>query len=131
MTDAKKKVTSNYTDEQSKDLAETFSANPTAETVEALAEKYGKGTKSIIAKLVNLKVYVKADAGSRSAKGETKDNIVSEIANLCNVTEDLFGSLTGASKKVLVALRDGLRNKAEAKEVAAKNGVENLPKAAM
>jgi DNA-binding NarL/FixJ family response regulator len=128
---ATKKPTSNYTDEQAKDLAETYKANPSAETVEALAEKYGKGTKSIIAKLVNLKVYTKPDAASKSAKGETKDTIVSEIANLCNVTEDLFGSLTGASKKVLVALRDGLRNKAVAVEVAKKNGVENLPDAAM
>jgi hypothetical protein len=123
-----KKPVSNYTEEQAKDLAETFLANPSAATVEALAEKYGKGTKSIIAKLVNLKVYMKSDTISKSAKGETKDTIVSEIAKLCNVTEDLFGSLTGASKKVLVALRDGLRNKADE---AVKNGVANLPDAAM
>lgn len=138
MNTTTKKVTSGYTAEQSKDLQETFTASPTKATIVALSEKHGKSTRSIIAKLVNLHVYVLSTdstvAKAEKAKSETKDSIVSEIAALCNVADELFASLTGASKKVLVALRDGLRNKGAAPatvERANKVGVDNLPAATM
>ena len=41
----------NYTDEMVSTMTEQYSANPTRETVDALAEQFGKTTRSIIAKL--------------------------------------------------------------------------------
>ena len=41
----------NYTDEMVNTMTEQYSANPTRETVDALADQFGKTTRSIIAKL--------------------------------------------------------------------------------
>ena len=41
----------NYTEEMVNDMTTQYTANPTRETVDALAEQFGKTTRSIIAKL--------------------------------------------------------------------------------
>ena len=41
----------NYTDEMVAQMTNDYSANPTRETVDALAKQFGKTTRSIIAKL--------------------------------------------------------------------------------
>ena len=59
MTNTEAKV--NYTEAQTASMIETYKANPTRETVKALAEALGKSERSIIAKLSREKVYVKAE----------------------------------------------------------------------
>ncbi len=109
----------NYTAEQSAKIAADYKANPTKATVKALADEMGKSERSIVAKLVNLGIYQKAEkAASEDGKGETKGKLVSEIATLCDVAEDVFASLEGATKNALVALRDSLKANAEAFESA-------------
>ena len=48
----------NYTDEMVASMTEQYVANPTRETVEALAHEFGKSVRSIIAKLSREGVYV-------------------------------------------------------------------------
>jgi len=48
----------NYTDEMVSSMTEAYQANPTRETVDALANQFGKTTRSIIAKLSREGVYV-------------------------------------------------------------------------
>ena len=48
---AKTEKTVNYTPEQTAELVTAYQAAPTAETVSAFAEKLGKTTRSIVAKL--------------------------------------------------------------------------------
>lgn len=100
----------NYTAEQSAKIQADYTANPNKETVKALADEMGKSERSIVAKLVNLGIYKKAEkAETGEGKTETKGKLVSEIATLCEVTEDVFASLEGATKVALVALRDALK----------------------
>ena len=71
----------NYTDEMVNTMTEQYSANPTRETVDALAEQFGKTTRSIIAKLSREGVYV---AQPRTTKaGEpviSKSELVGQIS---------------------------------------------------
>ena len=48
----------NYTDDMVASMTEQYVANPTRETVEALAQEFGKSVRSIIAKLSREGVYV-------------------------------------------------------------------------
>ena len=48
----------NYTDEMVAQMTNDYTANPTRETVDALAKQFGKTTRSIIAKLSREGVYV-------------------------------------------------------------------------
>jgi len=83
----------NYTDAQTIMMVVTYSANPSLETVEVLAEKLSKSTKSIIGKLSREGVYQRAIY--KNKVGElplTKVEIVSTIAeNLGIEIEDLAG----------------------------------------
>lgn len=47
----------NYSEKDVSMMVETYTANPTRDTVEALAEKLGKNTRSVIAKLSREGVY--------------------------------------------------------------------------
>ncbi len=48
----------NYTDEMVAQMTEAYTANPTRDTVDALAKQFGKSVRSIIAKLSREGVYV-------------------------------------------------------------------------
>ena len=48
----------NYTDEMVAQMTEAYTANPTRDTVDALANQFGKSVRSIIAKLSREGVYV-------------------------------------------------------------------------
>ena len=58
----------NYTKEQEASMMAEYKLNPTRDTVRVLAEEFKKPEKSIIAKLVALKVYVKAERKTKSGK---------------------------------------------------------------
>ena len=67
MTTAKT-ATVNYTPDQETRMKADYVANPTPATVVTLATAFGKTTRSVIAKLSRLDVYVKPEVVS---KGET------------------------------------------------------------
>ena len=50
-------VAKNYTEEMVVSMTEQYNANPTRETVDSLAQEFGKTTRSIIAKLSREGIY--------------------------------------------------------------------------
>lgn len=70
----------NYTDEMISDISSEYTANPTRATVDALAEKFNKTPRSIIAKLSALGLYVKVERVTK--RGEPvvrKDELVAQV----------------------------------------------------
>jgi hypothetical protein len=101
--------TVNYTPEMTAEMLTEYLANPSKETVSALAEKFGKTTRSIVAKLSREKVYKRAEYVTKNGeKPEPKEHMVSEIAALLNVTADKLGGLEKANKIALAMIRDAL-----------------------
>lgn len=92
----------NYTEEMVAEMVTEYEANPTRETVEALAEKLGKAPRSVIAKLVREGVY---KAPERTTK--TGAPIVRKSELLVSI-QDALGvevpTLVKASKADLEAL---------------------------
>lgn len=66
----------NYTPEQTTELVSAYKAEPTPETVETFAEKFGKTVKSVVAKLSREGVYVKAEKGEGEHKRARKAELV-------------------------------------------------------
>ncbi len=64
--------TKNYTKEQEASMMAEYKMNPTRATVDVIAEELGKSAKSVIAKLVTLKVYVKAEPKTKTGKPVVK-----------------------------------------------------------
>lgn len=97
MTDTTK---TNYTQEQTTQLVAGYQAG---ETVEDLATKLGKTTRSVVAKLAREGVYVaksKATGQHRVRKAE----LVDQLAQKCGVAPEVFESLEKANHDVLEAL---------------------------
>jgi hypothetical protein len=88
----------NYTPEQTKSVVETWIANPSAETLAALAKANGKTVKSIVAKLVRENVY-KARV-TEKVKKPTKAQVNAEINKWLGTELDLT-ALTLESLKAL------------------------------
>ena len=97
-------ATANYTEQQTKEMVAQYEAAPTKETVVAIAEKLGKNTRSVIAKLSREGVY---KAQPRTTKrGEPvvlKQELVNKIQEHFG---DEFPSLVKASKVDLQKLID-------------------------
>ena len=83
----------NYTDEQTEYMVEHYKSCPSMETVQYLAEKFDKTTKSIIGKLSREGVYKRAVYKSKSGESPiTKVELVNNIAeNLGIEVENLVG----------------------------------------
>jgi len=80
MTDMTAKASANYTQEMVDTISSDYSANPTRATVDALADKFNKTPRSIIAKLSALGIYVKAERVTK--RGEPvvrKDELVAQV----------------------------------------------------
>ena len=58
----------NYTEEMVNAMTEAYTENPTRDTVDALAEQFGKTTRSIIAKLSREGVYVAQPRTTKSGE---------------------------------------------------------------
>tara|TARA_R100000234_G_scaffold83959_1_gene53272 strand:- start:755 stop:1132 length:378 start_codon:yes stop_codon:yes gene_type:complete len=105
MADAQVK---NYTDEMVATMVDQYSASPTKATVEALAETFGKSTRSIIAKLSREGVYV---AQPKTTKSGTpivrKADIVARIQAQLGVELEA-PTLVKASKLDLLMLEDAI-----------------------
>ena len=96
----------NYTDEMVAQMTEAYTANPTRDTVDALAKRFGKSVRSIIAKLSREGVYV-----AQPKVTKTGEPVVRK-AELVSVVEAHFGialpTLVKASKADLQRLVDNI-----------------------
>ena len=96
----------NYTDEMVATMVETYEANPNIDTVKDIAEDMGKSVKSVVAKLVSLGVYQKAERTAKNGKP------VVQKAALVKMIEQHYGleapSLVKATKIDLQKLVDGI-----------------------
>ena len=94
----------NYTDEMVSTMTEQYQANPTRETVDALAREFGKTTRSIIAKLSREGVYVAQPKVTKTGEPVVRKQ------ELVSVVEAHFGialpTLVKASKADLQRLVD-------------------------
>jgi len=91
----------NYTTEQTQTIIDTYVANPTSDTVAALAAEFERPVKSIIGKLASEKVYVKQPYFTKTGDPVvTKAELVFQISNELGLEEGLEG-LEKAPKAVL------------------------------
>lgn len=109
---AKTQKAPNYTPEMVARMLTVYPEAPTRETVEALASEFGKTAKQVIAKLVNLKVYVKASPTKGETKAgdsvEHKDQTADFIGKILQLSEPDTDSLTKANKRALQAIAKAL-----------------------
>lgn len=95
-------VPERYTKEVVEDLVKVYLANPTRETVEALAQKYNRSIRAIVSKLSREGVYKKPPY--RTKQGEiphTKDDLVDIIAGLMGEYPENLDGLEKCPKIVL------------------------------
>ncbi len=96
----------NYTDEMVAEMHELYTANPTRETVDMIAENLGKSVRSVIAKLSREGIYV-----SQPRVTKTGEPVVRK-AELVAQVEEHFGiqlpTLVKASKADLQTLLDSI-----------------------
>lgn len=91
-----------YTEAMIVEMRDTYTANPTRETIEALAAKFERNVRSIVAKLSREGVYIKAPY--RTKQGEiphTKEDLVEIIAKIMEEPSDMLDGLEKAPKLVL------------------------------
>jgi response regulator RpfG family c-di-GMP phosphodiesterase len=99
----------NYTEEMVNAMTEAYSANPTRDTVDALAREFGKTTRSIIAKLSREGVYIAQPRTTKSGEAiVSKQELVCEIATVLGVKIEEIASLEKATKVHLKALVERL-----------------------
>jgi len=101
-------TTANYTKEQVQQMKDEYLESPTRETVEHIAEVMGKSTRSVIGKLSNEGVYVKAVKVTKSGKPSISKK------DLVNIINEHYGfempSLVKATKSDLNLLVTNLSN---------------------
>jgi hypothetical protein len=97
--------TVNYTPEQTAAMIADYTANPTSETVSALAAALGKTTRSIVAKLSREKVYkAKEYTAKNGEKPVKKDDLADKLSGMFGLTEAEADSLTKANKTALLKI---------------------------
>lgn len=96
----------NYTEEMVNEMTKAYSENPTRDTVDALAQQFGKTTRSIIAKLSREGVYIAQPRTTKSGEA-----VVSKAELVASIQEH-FGielpTLVKAGKADLQRLVDSL-----------------------
>ena len=100
----------NYTQEEVATMIDRYTAEPTHETVEELADELNKSIKSIIGKLSREGVYQKAIY--RTKTGElpiTKAELVTQLADLFEMKPEQLAGLEKAPKQDLKYLVNGVR----------------------
>ena len=99
----------NYTEEQVELMIGQYSANPTRETVENLADMFDKSIKSIIGKLSREGVYKKTVYKTKTGEDpETKKEIVEDLAGLLDLQYIQVAGLEKAPKSTLKNLRSAI-----------------------
>ena len=102
MADAKK----NYSDEVVAQMTEQYVANPTRETVDALAQEFGKSVRSIIAKLSREGVYVAQPRTTKS--GEPVVSKAQFVTAIEGHFDTVMPTLVKAGKQDLQKLAEAL-----------------------
>ena len=90
--------TVNYTAEMTKDVVEAYKAG---ETVESIAERLGKSTRSVVAKLSREGAYVAKTKAKGDGHTVRKADLITEIAHAIDANEELLESLEKATKEAL------------------------------
>ena len=101
---------SNYSQEETEAIVAAYEANPTKETVEALAEQYERSTKSIIGKLSREGVYRRVAYVTKTGELPiTKPELVAEIAYLLDAEPEVVEGLEKSPKQTLLRLLKHLK----------------------
>ena len=95
----------NYTTEQVAQLVEGYTAG---DSVDNLAQKFGKSVRSVIAKLSKEGVY-KAKSKEAGKREMLKAEMVAEIAKLVGATDEQLESLEKATGPALMTVLHALR----------------------
>jgi len=107
-------MSANYTQEQVEHMVEEYTAEPTRETVENLAEEMDKSVKSIIGKLAREGVYQKVVYKTKTGEDPiTKKQLVTEIAELLVVDYIKIAGLEKAPKADLKILHQEIKGEYE------------------
>ena len=94
----------NYTEEMVSTLTQRYTDNPTAETVNALAVEMGKTSRSVVAKLSNLGIYVaKGKTTKTGAAVVRKADLVDQIEQELGIEVESFEKASKADLEALVA----------------------------
>ena len=98
----------NYTDEMVSEMTTQYTAKPTRETVDALADQFGKTTRSIIAKLSREGVYVAQPRTTKSGEPViSKSELVAQINEHFGIE---MPTLVKAGKQDLQKLVDAINS---------------------
>ena len=96
----------NYTEEMVSEMTTAYTENPTRDTVDALAQQFGKTTRSIIAKLSREGVYVAQPRTTKSGEPVVaKAELVAQIAEHFGIE---VPTLVKAGKQDLQRLVDAI-----------------------
>lgn len=94
-----------YTVEQTTALVAAYREAPTAETVAAFAETFGKSVKSIVAKLSREGVYQKKQYITKAGVAPVrKEALADELQAVFNLSEAEADSLAKANKTALLKI---------------------------
>ena len=96
----------NYTEEQVAEMEERYKANPTRETVNQIAKDFGKGERSVIAKLSRMKIYVVPPRTTKAGKPIIRKETL--VENICKRLEVDLPSLVKTNKQDLEKLTEVL-----------------------
>ena len=99
----------NYTPEMVDLMKSRYSANPTRETVEELANELNKSIKSVIAKLSREGVYEKTEYLTKTGeKPVTKRELVEKVSEILAVDYQALAGLEKSPKSALKLLEETL-----------------------
>ena len=99
----------NYTPEMVDLMKSRYSANPTRETVEELANELNKSIKSVIGKLSREGVYEKTEYLTKTGeKPVTKRELVEKVAEILAVEYQALAGLEKSPKSALKLLEETL-----------------------
>ena len=94
----------NYTEEMVATLTQRYTDNPTTETVNALAVEMGKTSRSVVAKLSNLGIYVaKGKTTKTGAAVVRKSDLVAQINDALGTEVETLEKASKADLESLVA----------------------------
>ena len=99
----------NYTQEMVESMTSRYSANPTRETVEELANELNKSIKSVIGKLSREGVYQKTEYLTKTGeKPVTKRELVEKVSEILGVDYQALAGLEKSPKSSLKLLEETL-----------------------
>ena len=96
---------SNYSDEMVARISDAYSADPTRETVDALAAELDRPVRSIISKLSAIGIYQKAEKVTKAGKPIVKkEEYVAQIEDALNTELPSMEKMTKADLERLVKI---------------------------